>query len=154
MKYLREVTPYFRPMSVLNEIGWTNVDGVARHSSLNRGITPQSTYQNRKAVPLKLCYLCQNIKMPDTSFRTFELHSPDGTSCIFFRCPDEHLAREWMSAVHGVLHTLLQRALVEANELLKGSQNNSGEVCHMGWLADQVSMNDSHDNDWNSDKVS
>ncbi|KAK2181326.1 hypothetical protein NP493_403g02013 [Ridgeia piscesae] len=140
-------------MSVLNEIGWTNVDGVARHSSLNRGITPQSTYQNRKAVPLKLCYLCQNIKMPDTSFRTFELHSPDGTSCIFFRCPDEHLAREWMSAVHGVLHTLLQRALVEANELLKGSQNNSGEVCHMGWLADQVSMNDSHDNDWNSDKV-
>ena len=154
VKYLREVTPYFRPMSVLNEVGWTTTDATPRHGSLNRSVTPQSTYLNRKSVPLKLCYLCQNVKMPDSMCRTFEIHSSDGASCMFFRCPDEHVASEWMAAVHTVMHALLQRALADANELLKGSQNNSGEVYHMAWMADQVNMNGSLDTSWTAEQAS
>ena len=73
---------------------------------------------------------------------------------MFFRCPDEHVASEWMSAVHAVMHALLQRALADANELLKGSQNNSGEVYHMAWMADQVNVNGSLDTNWTAEQAS
>ena len=75
VKYLREVTPYFRKSSALNDVGW---------NSDSPEVVPQPTspqaaqMSDKRTIPLKLCYLCRNLTMPDPQNRTIELHSPDG----------------------------------------------------------------------------
>ena len=135
VKYLREVTPYFRKTSALNDINWNSESSPKETGTLGRS---SSSWIERKTFPLKLCYLCKNLTMPDSLQRTFELHSPDGKSSIVLRCPDENIANQWFHALHSKVHMLTQQAMVEANEILSTAPNNSGEIKHMGWLAEQV----------------
>ena len=133
MKYLREVTPYFRKTSALNELGW-GAESLPREGSLGRS----GAFADKKSIPIKLCYLCRNFSMPDPQHRIFELHSPDQKSSCMFRCPDEHIANQWFNAVHANLHVLIQQAQSEANHILSSAASSSGELKAMGWLAEQV----------------
>lgn len=128
VKYLREVTPYFR-RSALNDVGWGGPD--SRENSLNK--------TNKRTIPLKLCYLCRNLTMVDNQSRTFELHSPDAKSSCILRCPDDHIASQWFSSIHTLVDGLCLQAMAEANHVLLNSSSHSmGEIKHMGWLAEQV----------------
>nr|CAD7202140.1 unnamed protein product [Timema douglasi] len=62
VKYLREVTPYFRKASIISEVGW----------ELQRGFlcgTPPRPHSPQRAdtryLPLQLCYLVRNFRHPD-----------------------------------------------------------------------------------------
>ena len=62
VKYLREVTPYFRKASIISEVGW----------ELQRGFlsgAPPSPHSPQRAdtryLPLQLCYLVRNYRHPD-----------------------------------------------------------------------------------------
>ncbi len=136
VKYLREVTPYFRKTSALNDLGWSNTD---TDSATTTKDIAHNKNLDRKSIPLKLCYLCRQLTMPDGQNRTFELHSADLKSCCVLRCPDDNIAQQWFNAIHANLHVLMQQAMTEANLLLSNAPNNSGEINHMGWLAEQVS---------------
>ena len=132
VKYLREVTPYFRKTSALNDLGWGSPDKDANNSK-------NSTWIDKKTIPLKLCYLCRNLTMPDSQNRTIELHSPDGKSSCVIRCPDDTTATSWFKAFHTNVHLLTAQAMAEYNLTLSNATSNSREVKHMGWLAEQVS---------------
>uniref|UniRef100_X1ZEJ4 PDZ domain-containing protein n=1 Tax=Capitella teleta TaxID=283909 RepID=X1ZEJ4_CAPTE len=129
VKYLREVTPYFRKSSALTEVGWSGQDSKDARSG---------GWNERRTIPLKLCYLCRNLTMPDAQNRSLELHSPDGKSSCILRCPDDIIANQWFNALHAKIHILQQIALTEANHILSNAPNNSGEVKQMGWLAEQL----------------
>ena len=123
------MTPYFRKSSALSEVGWGSYD--SRDGSLNKC--------DKRTIPLKLCYLCRNLTVPDPQNRTIELHSPDAKSSCVLRCPDDHIASQWFNALHSQVHTLTQHAISEANQAL-GTPNNtlSGDIKHMAWLSEQV----------------
>ena len=135
VKYLREVTPYFRKTSILNELGWGS-NTLTRDGSLGRS----GAFTDKKSISLRLCYLCRNFTAPDPQNRTFELHSPDSKSKCILRCADEQIANQWIGAIYANLHILTLHAISDANVLLSSGHppNNSGEIKHMGWLAEQV----------------
>lgn len=67
MKYLREVTPYFRKASIISEVGW----------ELQRGFlsgAPPTVRSPQRAdtryLPLQLCHLARNFRYPDPGKRT------------------------------------------------------------------------------------
>lgn len=131
VKYLREVTPYFRKSSALSEIGWTGPSGLsAKDSTIGKS--------DAKVIPLSLCYLCRNLQMPDLQNRVVELHSPDAKSSIFLRCPDERIAGQWFNALNSCIEALNANSLKEINRILSGTSGSNIEVRHMGWLAEHV----------------
>lgn len=135
--------PYFRKTSAMGE-GWTGQDSLGKSDTLNsqHSNTPQRNTPNwseHKLIPLKLCYLCRNHTMPDSQNRIIELHSPDGKNSCILRCPDEHIALQWFNAIHANVHIMTQHTLAEANHILANTPASStGEIKHMGWLAEQV----------------
>ncbi len=78
--------------------------------------------------------------MPDPQGRTIELHSPDAKSACILRCPDEHIAAQWFSAIHSNIHILTQIALSEAHHIVSSSPGTSVEIKHASWLAEQVRL--------------
>ncbi|XP_069701290.1 beta-1-syntrophin isoform X2 [Periplaneta americana] len=129
VKYLREVTPYFRKASIISEVGW----------ELQRGFlsgAPPSPHSPQRAdtryLPLQLCYLVRNYRHPDPENRTLELHSPDGVHSCVLRASDPNETAAWFNTLHSALNVLTLQALQEANRAL-GSV--LGELQHIGWLA-------------------
>ncbi|XP_049860221.1 beta-1-syntrophin isoform X2 [Schistocerca gregaria] len=126
VKYLREVTPYFRKASIISEVGW----------ELQRGFlsaAPPSPRSPQRAdtryLPLQLCYLARNLRHPDPENRTLELHSPDGVHSCVLRAADAAEAAAWFHTLHSALGVLALQALHEAGRAL------GAELRHMGWLA-------------------
>ncbi|CAH1778809.1 unnamed protein product, partial [Owenia fusiformis] len=128
VKYLREVTPYFRKSSALNDLGWGTPEG----SKGDRN----SQVSEKKTIPLRLCYLCRNLTMPDSENRTIELHSPDAKSSCILRCPDEQTMSEWFHNLHSNIELLTHIAMAEVNQNIGGGTPR--EIKHMGWLAEQI----------------
>ena len=131
MKYLREVTPYFKKSSPLNELGWGAQEAPKDSNKAN--------WAECKTIPLKLCYLCRNLNMADAEKRILELHSPDGKSSCVLRFPDPLTASDWFNAIHSNVTILTQQAIQDAN-LIMSSAPNQGEIQHMGWLSEQVGL--------------
>ena len=134
---MREVTPYFKKFSVLNDVGWGGGGGVTSPDTNNK---TSSITTDRRVISLKMCYLCRNLAIPDPQRKMFELHSPDAKNSCILRCPDEHIASQWFNAIHSNIHILTQIALSEAHSVLSNSSSNSTEIKMMGWVAEQVSM--------------
>lgn len=155
VKYLREVTPYFRKASIISEVGW----------ELQRGFLstiPPHPHSPQRAdtryLPLQLCYLVRNFKHCDpgmppvpvksdessnildfrlrlvTENRTFELHSPDGVHSCILRATDANEAASWFNSLHSALYVLTVKALKEANNVLSPTLIG-GELHHIGWLS-------------------
>lgn len=133
VKYLREVTPYFRKASVLAEMGWDFAPG----GLLSRG-TAVSHSQGRpdcRRVPLLLCQLARSLTVPEP--RVLELHSPDRRSVCLLRCADAAQCAAWFNALHAALARVMAQAVVEAGHLLRDVLDQA-QLQHMGWLSEKV----------------
>ncbi|XP_063232854.1 beta-1-syntrophin isoform X2 [Bacillus rossius redtenbacheri] len=129
VKYLREVTPYFRKASIISEVGWELQRGFLGGAP-PRPHSPQRA--DTRYLPLQLCYLARNFKHQDPEGRTLELHSPDGVHSCVLRAADPAEATAWFNTLHSALHVLALQALREANRVLA---HVAGELQHVGWLA-------------------
>ncbi|XP_042214506.1 beta-1-syntrophin-like isoform X2 [Homarus americanus] len=137
VKYLREVTPYFRKASVMADIGWELQSGFlgAENGFLttdeDRSSPIMSNGPDTRSVPLLFCHLTQNYKCED-SF-TLELHSPDRLHSLIMKCSCEADFTSWYNALHSSLDRLTIAALVHANKML-GDVLDKATIHHMGWL--------------------
>ena len=139
VKYLREVTPYFRRSSFLAEIGWTgpSMDASAEGGSLSSA----AAVGDCRVIPLRLCFVCRNVATPDVHSCTIELHAPDARSVICLRAADERTATRWYTALAAVAELATRSVIADANRLLSDDVLSSGtarEVRHIGWLAEKV----------------
>ena len=147
VKFLREITPYFKKTTSLSDIGWddsgtshisTSPSSSTTVSSSVAGSATSSAWSDRKTIPLTNCYVCQNLSMIDKDLCTIEMHAPDGQSSCFLKCPDRVSASAWFNSITmNVVNRMHCVGLLEANRIM--SQISTGRVInHMGWLAQQV----------------
>ncbi|KAG8231578.1 hypothetical protein J437_LFUL011574, partial [Ladona fulva] len=148
VKYLREVTPYFRKASIISEVGWELQRGFLSaeppqppsHSLHPTSLSSPSTLNGEnhrtdaRYIPLQLCYLVRNFRVPDPELRTIELHSPDGIHCCVLRAADSSEASSWFNALHSAIGSLTSKAMLEANRAL-ALANTDVELQRIGWLA-------------------
>ncbi|VDP14602.1 unnamed protein product [Soboliphyme baturini] len=134
VKYIREVMPYFRKQSVLNDLVWED----------DTDITPKSTLKSRsrtdfKAVPLKMCFIMRgSLVHADSEQRLIEISSPNKRHFITFRSQNAHEATAWFQTLHSCLSSLLIQANAEVNLMLGGVP----EVKYMGWLCEKTKNQD------------
>lgn len=150
VKFLREVTPYFRKASIISEVGWElqreflspsgNMSGTSATTS--QSTAPRSPPRaDTRYIPLQLTHLARNLKFNDNENRCIELHSPDGIHSCLLRASDSQEALIWFNALHLAMTRSTQRALQDANRALG---NIIGEFKHIGWLSrrDATEQND------------
>lgn len=107
VKHLREVTPFIRKASLLNDIGWDVQRpflgvGVGREPSATTP-PPPPLRADQRAVPLLLCHLKRRPTPTPTSpaaaesdaERVVEIHSPDGLHVCLLRAADALQAAQW-----------------------------------------------------------
>ncbi|KAF4525925.1 hypothetical protein B566_EDAN014688 [Ephemera danica] len=139
IKYLREVTPYFRKATIISEVGWELQKGFLSQRPPSPRQTPPRA--DTRYLPLQLCYLVRNFRMPDPENRTFELHSPDGVHNCILRASDPSEAAAWFNTLHSALASLTAVALAQANQTLGEIRsadpysNLPSELQQVGWLA-------------------
>ncbi|CAB3996586.1 beta-1-syntrophin-like [Paramuricea clavata] len=127
VKYLKEVTPYFRGSKS------------SESSTGNAVSSPPQNWPEVKSINLKLCYVSRYIpaKVQGAEGRSFEIFSSDGRSACILRCNDAASAQQWYSVIHTNVSRLIEPAIDEANVILSGSPGNR-EIHTMGWLSEQV----------------
>ncbi|XP_078525309.1 beta-2-syntrophin [Lissotriton helveticus] len=143
VKYIREVSPYMKKPSLISELSW---EGSSHHSP-NTSISEDSgspkhlhNFQDRKVIPLKMCFVARNLTMPDLENRLIELHSPDGRNTLVLRSADGATAHSWFMAIHTNIMALLPQVLAELSAMLNAGSpaGSTREVKHIGWLAEQM----------------
>lgn len=137
VKYLREVTPYFRKASVLAEMGWDFAPGglLSSRGGAQQQPGPGGRPDCRR-VPLLLCQLARALTVPEP--RVLELHSPDRRSVCLLRCADAAQCAAWFNALHAALARVMAQAVVEAGHLLRDVLDQA-QLQHMGWLSEKAS---------------
>uniref|UniRef100_A0A8D0GL19 Beta-2-syntrophin n=1 Tax=Sphenodon punctatus TaxID=8508 RepID=A0A8D0GL19_SPHPU len=145
VKFMREATPYIKKPSLVSDLPW---DGAPPQSPSLSGSedsgSPQhnSSFKDRKVIPLRMCFAARNLSMPDLENRLIELHSPDSRNTLVLRCKDAATAHSWFMAIHTNIMALLPQVLAELNTML-GASNAAGsskEVKHIAWLAEQARL--------------
>ncbi|CAB3379900.1 Hypothetical predicted protein [Cloeon dipterum] len=137
VKYLREVTPYFRKASIISEVGWE----LQKAFLSQRPPSPRQTAPraDTRYIPLQLCYLTRNFRHQDPENRCFELHSPDGIHNCVLRAPDPSEAAAWFNTLHSALSNLTAMAMNQANQVIAPLRISDsalpGELMQIGWLA-------------------
>ncbi|XP_067929516.1 beta-2-syntrophin-like [Watersipora subatra] len=141
VKYLREITPFFKKTSSLSDIGWDETG--TSHASPSPTTSPSTqsstiTWSEKKTIPLTNCFVCQNLTMIDKDLSTIEIHAPDGQSSCFLRCADRVSASAWFNSIMANVFNRMQLvALPEANQVMSRIPTGS-YINHMGWLAQQM----------------
>lgn len=136
VKYLREVTPYFRKASVLAEMGWDFAPGgLLSREHHHSGSGTHQTRGDTRRVPLLLCQLARSLTVPEP--RVLELHSPDRRSVCLLRCADVAQCSAWFNALHAALSRVMAQAVVEASHLLRDVLDQA-LLQHMGWLSEKT----------------
>ncbi|XP_068148615.1 beta-1-syntrophin isoform X1 [Drosophila tropicalis] len=139
VKFLREVTPYFRKASIISEVGWELQRAFLCPLAPGVPTSPPAPKTTPRAdtryIPLQLTHLARNLKYIDPENRCFELHSPDGVHSCILRAADSAEALVWFNALHSAMGSSTQRSLVEANRALT---NLIGELKHIGWLSKRL----------------
>lgn len=139
VKFLREVTPYFRKASIISEVGW-ELQRPFLYSVVGASPVPIQTppRADTRYIPLQLTHLARNLKFHDPEQRSFELHSPDAVHSCILRATDTQEALIWFNALHLAIDKCSKKALFDANRILLPL---IGELKHFGWLSRKV-MND------------
>ncbi|XP_017844288.1 beta-1-syntrophin isoform X2 [Drosophila busckii] len=139
VKFLREVTPYFRKASIISEVGWELQRAFLCPLGPGAPTSPPAPKTTPRAdtryIPLQLTHLARNLKYIDPENRCLELHSPDGVHSCILRAADSAEALVWFNALHSAMGSSTQRALVEANRALVTFM---GELKHIGWLSKRL----------------
>ena len=169
VKYLKEVMPYFRKASILNEIGWDfsggqflqdqRSNGIMNisndkykngfsSSTMNSSHSSSSSKTDTKIVPLLLCHLIRgcdkkmisNYQIDDSMINTIiEIHSPNRQQKCVLRSPDSSQCSAWFSAIHSAICSLMIHAVQESNDILKEFLDGA-LLKHMGWLFEKVKL--------------
>lgn len=138
VRYLKEVTPYFRRTSSQSS------------GEVSPGLNAASrqNWTELRKVALKLCYVTKQVitKGIDNDGRSFELYTPDGRLAFLMRCKENAAATQWFSAIHANINRLKSIAIEEANDILNSPGNR--EIRTMGWVAEQVQMPDVRRLEW------
>uniref|UniRef100_A0A8C5RUW0 Beta-2-syntrophin n=1 Tax=Laticauda laticaudata TaxID=8630 RepID=A0A8C5RUW0_LATLA len=151
VKYMREATPYIKKPSLVSDLPWDGAFPQSPSLSLSEESCPpecQSPPQDRKVIPLKMCYAARNLSMPDLENRLIELHSPDSRNTLVLRCKDTATAHSWFMAIHTNIMALLPQVLAELNAMLGASPapGSSKEVKQIAWLAEQARLDGGRQN--------
>lgn len=157
VKFLREVTPYFRKASIISEVGWELQRPFlcsTAHGSSPLPVPQTPPRADTRYIPLQLTHLARNLKFIDPDQRSFELHSPDGVHSCILRAHDSQEALIWFNALHLAIGKCTQKALLDANRTLSPL---IGDLKHIGWVSrkifnDQPYRSDSESSDEFSDK--
>jgi beta-syntrophin len=95
-----------------------------------------------KVLPLRLCFVCRNVSMPDPRNATIEVHAPNARSVIYLRAVDDRSAARWYAAIASTADVATKTTISEANRLLAddsfATAGSTREVKHIGWLAEEV----------------
>ncbi|KAM9377258.1 beta-2-syntrophin [Pholidichthys leucotaenia] len=145
VKYIREVSPLFKKLSLVADLPW---DGVRPQSPSYSGSEDSSSpkhggsslSKDRKVIGLKMCFISRNLTMPDLENRLLELHSPDGQHTVVLRCKDALSANSWFTAIHTNIAALLPQTLAHINAYLGASAAAHPHLKHISWLAEQVQL--------------
>lgn len=147
VKFLREVTPYFRKASIISEVGWElqrpflcpmsgSVSGATTSLTSTTSLSPPAPRSPPRAdtryIPLQLTHLARNLKYNDSENRCIELHSPDSVHSCILRASDPQEAMVWFNALHLAMGRTTQKALHDANRALS---TILGELKYIGWLS-------------------
>lgn len=115
VKYLKEVTPYFRG-SKSSESGMGNAVSL-----------PPQNWPEVKSIHLKLCYVSRYIpaKVQGAEGRSFEIFSSDGRSACILRCNDAASAQQWYSVIHTNVSRLLEpgKCIISLNGVIGSTSN-------------------------------
>ncbi|XP_077287394.1 syntrophin-like 1 [Arctopsyche grandis] len=130
VKYLREVTPYFRAASIISEVGWELQRGFLSASPPPPAARPRRP--DARLVPLLLAYVARGLRHPDQEGRTLEVHSPDGVHTLRLRAADAASAARWHRALAAGVRRAQRSALAHARATLAPL---IGDLRRMGWLA-------------------
>eukprot|EP00794_Sanderia_malayensis_P018995 gene18995-20906_t len=139
VKYLKEVTPYFRRTS--SQSSGDHSPGVTMAGRQN--------WAELRKLSLKMCYITTHLMTRgiENDGHAFELYTADGRLAFLLRCKDSATANQWFGAIHANVNRMKPFATDEANEILSTSPGNR-EIRTMGWLSEQVQMPDVRRLDW------
>ncbi|XP_030060509.1 beta-2-syntrophin [Microcaecilia unicolor] len=144
VKYIHEVAPYIKRPSLMSDLPWESSSQAPNVNSSEDSRSPKhlNSTKDCKVIPLKMCFVCRNLCMPDLENRLIELHSPDARNTLVLRCKDTATAHSWFTAMHSNIMALLPQVLVELNAMLgaSGATGSGREVKQVGWLGEQLKL--------------
>ncbi|KOB69635.1 Beta-1-syntrophin [Operophtera brumata] len=131
VKYLREVTPYFRKASIISEVGWELQRGYMAEAPPSPP-SPRRRRADTRYVPLLMACVAKNLRHHDPEERTIEIYSPDGVHALALRAGTAGAAAGWHRALHAAARRAARAALARVRPRLRLLL---GDVRFAGWLA-------------------
>ncbi|XP_047508813.1 beta-1-syntrophin isoform X2 [Pieris napi] len=131
VKYLREVTPYFRKASIISEVGWELQRGYMMEAPPSPP-SPRRRRADTRYVPLLMACVAKNLRHHDPEERTIEIYSPDGVHALALRATCSNTASGWHRSLHAAARRACRAALARARPRLRPL---IGDVRYAGWLA-------------------
>lgn len=131
VKYLREVTPYFRKASIISEVGWELQRGYMADAPPSPP-SPRRRRADTRYVPLLMACVAKNLRHHDPEGRTIEIISPDGVHILALRARDQSEAAAWHRCLHACARRAARSALARARPHLRAIL---GDLRYAGWLA-------------------
>ncbi|KAM6248762.1 alpha-1-syntrophin isoform 2-T2 [Porphyrio hochstetteri] len=137
VKYMKEISPYFKNSSVGATVSWDPSPGALQKRS--SPLLPARELREGRTVPLKMCYVSRKCLPADPEHRYLEVCSADGRVALFLRAKDEATAQSWLSAIQANAGALLPRVKEELRAQLAGTSTVAGrDIKHVGWLTEQL----------------
>ncbi len=98
VKYLKEVTPYFRR---------TSSQSSTEHSP-GVNVAGRQNWAELRKITLKMCYVTTHLMTRgiENDGQAFELYTPDGRLGFLLRCKDNTTANQWFGAIHANINRM------------------------------------------------